>query len=289
MTKTTDLLLTALAPAIWGSTYLVTTQFLPTSHPLTVAMLRALPAGLLLLAFTRQWPQPALWPRLLLLGAFNFSIFWTMLFISAYRLPGGVAATIGAVQPLIVIFLERFFLGTSVRSSSVLIGLAGLCGVALLVLSPKAALDPVGVAAGLGGALSMAFGTVLSRKWRPDVPALTFTAWQMTAGGLLLLPFALLLEPVSDTLTIANIPGLAYLGLVGGAMTYVLWFRGLSLFAPSTVAPLGFLSPVVAVLLGWFVLDQQMNLLQIAGMGLILGSIWMNQRMALFPSQSTRS
>ncbi|HBD36102.1 MAG TPA: EamA family transporter, partial [Cupriavidus sp.] len=40
-TRTTDLLLTALAPAIWGSTYLVTTNWLPQGYPLTVAMLRA--------------------------------------------------------------------------------------------------------------------------------------------------------------------------------------------------------------------------------------------------------
>ena len=44
----TDVLITAIAPAIWGSTYFVTTSFLPHGYPLTVAMLRALPAGLLL-------------------------------------------------------------------------------------------------------------------------------------------------------------------------------------------------------------------------------------------------
>ncbi|EER0445176.1 hypothetical protein RPG26_005062, partial [Escherichia coli] len=42
-----DLLFTAIAPAIWGSTYIVTTQYLPNFSPMTVAMLRALPAGLL--------------------------------------------------------------------------------------------------------------------------------------------------------------------------------------------------------------------------------------------------
>ena len=47
MARNTDVLLTAIAPAIWGSTYLVTTELLPQGYPLTVAMLRALPAGLL--------------------------------------------------------------------------------------------------------------------------------------------------------------------------------------------------------------------------------------------------
>ena len=56
-TRTTDLLLTALAPAIWGSTYLVTTNWLPQGYPLTVAMLRALPARILLRLLDRQWPD----------------------------------------------------------------------------------------------------------------------------------------------------------------------------------------------------------------------------------------
>lgn len=155
MTRTSDLALTALAPAIWGSTYFVTTQFLPQGYPITVAMLRALPAGLLLSLLVRQLPSGAWWAKVFVLGSVNFSIFWSLLFVAAYRLPGGVAATVGAVQPLLVIFLASAVLNAPVHLLSVVAGAAGLGGVALLVLSPAAALDPVGVAAGLGGAASM--------------------------------------------------------------------------------------------------------------------------------------
>lgn len=55
-TTASDLLLTAISPVIWGSTYIVTTHFLLGFSPMTVAMLRALPAGLLLLAVVRQLP-----------------------------------------------------------------------------------------------------------------------------------------------------------------------------------------------------------------------------------------
>ena len=55
------LFLTALAPIVWGSTYLVTTEMLPAGMPLTLAMLRALPAGLLLLLFLRKLPQGIWW------------------------------------------------------------------------------------------------------------------------------------------------------------------------------------------------------------------------------------
>ena len=88
MSRTSDILLTALAPAVWGSTYLVATEALPAGHPLALAALRALPAGLLLLALTRRLPPRAWLGRVALLGIFNFALFWTLLFVAAQRLPG---------------------------------------------------------------------------------------------------------------------------------------------------------------------------------------------------------
>ena len=238
------------------------------------------PAGLLLLLLVRQLPTGLWWNRVFLLGALNFSIFWALLFVAAYRLPGGVAATVGAVQPLIVVGLERLFFNAPIRRISVIVGLAGVAGVALLVLTPKAGLDPIGVAAGLGGAVSMACGTVLTRYWRPPVSALTVTAWQLTAGGLLLLPVALLLEPSLPMPSLKNLAGFAYLGLIGAALTYILWFRGIGTLRPSLVAPLGFLSPLMAVLLGWGVLGQSLTPAQLGGVAIVLGSVWLNQRAA---------
>ncbi|GAA0325391.1 EamA family transporter [Morganella psychrotolerans] len=271
------LLLTALAPAVWGSTYLVTTEMLPAGYPMTVAMLRALPAGLLLMLFIRQLPKGIWWGRIFVLGALNFAVFWWLLFVSAYRLPGGVAATVGAVQPLIVLLLSRMVLGNVLKPLAVLAALSGIGGVALLLLTPQAKPDTLGIIAGLAGAFSMAAGTVLSRRWQPDVSPLTFTTWQLTAGGLLLLPVSLLLEPALPPLTMLNITGLVYLGLIGAALTYLLWFRGLAILGPNSVASLGFLSPLTAVLLGWFILDQQLSLLQCTGVLVIVGSVWLSQ------------
>lgn len=287
-TRTSDLLLTAIAPVIWGSTYIVTTEFLPNFSPMTVALLRALPAGLLLLAITRQLPAGIWWLRIFILGALNFSIFWSMLFIAAYRLPGGVAATVGAVQPLIVVFIAAALLGSTIRFISVLAAVVGLAGVALLVLAPNAALDSIGVAAGLAGAVSMAFGTVLTRKWQPPVSLLTFTAWQLTAGGILLVPTALLFEPTIPMPTGANLFGLVWLGLIGAAMTYVFWFRGISRIEPAVVSLLGFLSPATAVLLGWLFLNQSLTPLQIVGVVIVIGSIWLGQRTDRATSLSSR-
>ncbi|WP_429913000.1 EamA family transporter [Inquilinus limosus] len=279
--QTAAILTTAIAPAIWGTTYYVTTEFLPQGYPLTVAMLRALPAGLLLLAFVRALPTGIWWGRAFILGALNFSIFWALLFVSAYRLPGGVAATLGAVQPLIVIALARLVLGRPVRPLAVLAGIGGMAGIALVVLRPEAALDPVGIAAGLAGIVSLACGTVLSRHWQPPVSSLTFAAWQLTAGGLLLLPAALLLEPALPVPTATNLIGFAWISVIGAAVTYIFWFRGLARIEPSAIASLGLLSPLVATTVGWLLLNQSLTPLQFGGFFLAIISLWLSQRAAM--------
>jgi probable blue pigment (indigoidine) exporter len=278
MSRSANLLLTALAPMLWGLTYSITTTFLPQGYPLTVALIRALTPGLILLIFLRQLPTGTWWWRVFVLGAFNFTIFFAMLFVAAYRLPGGVAATVGAVQPLIVVVLARLVLGTPLRAASVLAAVAGVAGVALLVLTPHAALDPVGVAAGLIGAAAMAVGIVLTRRWQPPVSALTFTAWQMAAGGLLLVPLALAFEPRLPALTATNIAALAFLAVVSGALAYLFWFRGIAALGAAAVAPLVLLSPLVAVVVGWAARGERLTVAQIVGSLLVLGSVWVGQR-----------
>ena len=278
MPRYVELMLAAMAPIIFGSTYIVTTQLLPQGYPLTASVLRALPAGLLLLMATRQLPPRAWLGRIAVLGALNFAIFWAALFVAAYRLPGGVAATVGSIQPLLVLVLAHLVLAAPLRLLSVTAALAGLVGVALLVLQADAGLDLSGIVAAQIGALSMALGVVLTRKWQPPVPALTFTAWQLTAGGLILLPVALWAEPSLPVLDARNVVGFLWLGLFGAALTYYLWFRAIARLGPAAVTGLGFLSPLTAVLLGWALLGQTLTPQQTLGALIVLISIWLGGR-----------
>ena len=97
-----NLLLTALTPIVWGSTYLVTTELLPPGRPLLAGTLRALPVGLAIMLSYRRLPQRRWLWRVSVLGFLNIGLFFACLFVGAYRLPGGVAATLGAVGPLFV-------------------------------------------------------------------------------------------------------------------------------------------------------------------------------------------
>ncbi|MFH0242147.1 EamA family transporter [Streptomyces sp. HK10] len=268
------LLATALAPAIWGTTYLVTTELLPPDRPLLAAVLRALPAGLLLLALTRRLPTGQWWWRAAVLGALNIGVFLALLFVAAYRLPGGVAATAGAVQPLIAAGLSAAVLGERFTVRTALAGVAGVAGVGLLVLRADAKLDAVGVAAALGGAAVMATGVVLSKRWSAPAPLLAVTGWQLVAGGLLLLPVALATEgPPPAGLTAGNLLGYGYLSVVGAALAYALWFRGIRALSPTAVTFLGLLSPLVATALGRLVLGQHLTWAQTAGALTVLAAL----------------
>ena len=90
-----DILITAIAPVIWGSTYIVTSEFLPPDRPFTAALIRVLPAGILLILFTRQFPSSKDFWKLIVLSALNIGLFQALLFVAAYRLPGGLAAVLG--------------------------------------------------------------------------------------------------------------------------------------------------------------------------------------------------
>lgn len=267
--------LTALAPAAWGTTYLVTTELLPPGHPLFAGLLRALPAGLLLLLVFRRLPHGVWWWRSLALGTLNIGAFFPLLFIAAERLPGGVAATVGAVQPLLVLALALPLLGEHPTAARVGWAVTGVGGVALVVLGPDASLDPVGLLAGLGGALSMASGVVLTRRWgRPEgVGSGVLVSWLLTAGGLVLLPTTFLLEGAPPAIDAPATTGYLWLGVVGGLAAYLLWFRGLGSLPVVATALLGLLSPVVAAALGWLVLGEALGPVQLAGFALALVAI----------------
>ncbi|MFG2045388.1 EamA family transporter [Dactylosporangium sp. NPDC048998] len=272
--------LTAIAPVLWGTTYLVTTELLPPDRPLLAGTLRALPAGLLLVAAARALPRGAWWWRAAVLGTLNIGLFFALLFVAAYRLPGGVAAVLGALGPFVVAGLA-FGLFKQRPAARVLgAGVAGLAGVALLVLRSATALDPIGLAAAAGGMLSMSLGTVLGGRW--GVPEgfaerrtalLALTGWQLTVGGLLLAPAALLAEGPPPALDWANAAGFTYLSLVGTAGAYLLWFRGVTTLPPAQVTLLGLLSPVVAAALGWLALGQALSAGQLAGAALVLAAV----------------
>ena len=272
--RTATILTTAFAPLIWGSTYLVTTEFLPPDRPFTAALIRVLPAGLLLLAWTRRIPKRDEWATVVLLGFLNIGFFQAMLFVAAYRLPGGLAAVLSSTQTLMVLVFTWLIDKTMPPKAAWAWSATGVLGIAVLVLSPSARYDGAGILAALSGAAAMALGVYLSKHKKTSLPVLAFTGWQLFIGGVFLLPVALLAEPPLESLSPANIGGYLYLCLFGAVFAYVLFFNGIVKLSPAAVSSLGLLSPVSAFVLGWLFLGQGMDAKSLAGFVLVLVSIF---------------
>lgn len=285
-----DVLLTALGPAIWGSTYIVTTEFLPPDRPFTAALLRTLPAGLLLILFMRRLPRRSEWLRLLVLSALNIGIFQALLFVAAYRLPGGLAAVVGAIQPLLVMALAWAVDSRRPVRLAVWASVLGVVGMAVLLLSPTTVWEPIGITAALAGAALMAAGTFLTQRWRMDMPVLALTGWQLLLGALMLAPVTWLAEAPLPAMTLVQVLAYIYLSLAGALLAYALWFRGVARLSPVAATSLGLLSPITAVLLGWVLLGQSIAGVSLLGLVMVLASILAVQwAMAGSSAQSRRA
>lgn len=275
MNRLWTVLLTALAPSAWGTTYLVTTELLPAGHPLLAGLLRALPAGLVAIMIGRALPDGSWWWKAFVLGVLNIGAFFPLLFLAAERLPGGVAAAVAGIQPLVVICLGALVLHDRIRSAPIIAAMAGAAGVALIVLGPSARLDALGVVAAGGGVCATAAGIVLTKRWgRPaGVGPVAYAGWQLTAGGLFLLPVTLVFEGFPARVDLGAGLGYLWLGTIGGLVAYTLWFRGIQQLPVVVPGLLVLLSPVVATLLGVLVAGETFTLVQATGLTMVLGAL----------------
>jgi probable blue pigment (indigoidine) exporter len=273
------LLVTAVAPVAWGTTYLVTESFLPPDRPLFAAAARALPAGLVLLALRRRLPHGDWWWKAVLLGLCNIGLFMPLLFLAAYELPGGLAATLQCLSPLAVMAIALPVLGERPGVRRVVAGLVGVVGVALLVLRAGGELSTLGLVGAIGSVLVSALGFVLVKRWPSPADMLTTVSWQLVAGGLALVPVALLVEGAPPALSVANLGGLVWLSTVGTALAYYCWFRGLVRMPAGAVALVGLVNPVVGTLLGVVFAGELFGWAQALGMALVLGGVVAGQRL----------
>ena len=267
------MLVTAIAPVAWGSNYFVTAHFLPGGSPLWGAALRALPAGVLLMMLARRLPRGSWWWRSAVLGALNVGAFFILIYVASQLLPSGIAATIMATSSGVLMLLAWPLLAERPRVVAVLGAALGFGGVCLLLVSDGVTVAPWGVAASVLAMLMSSTGFVLTKRWAPAESPLTVTSWQLIAGGLLILPFAVLAEGAPPALDAPAIAAIAYVIIVATALAFVAWFTGLRHLPAGTVGIVGLLNPVTGVLLGTLLAAEPFGPRQIIGTALVLGGV----------------
>ena len=276
-------LITAVAPVAWGSTYIVTENFLPPDRPLFAALVRALPVGLVLLALRRQLPPRGWRLKAVVLGLCNIGLFFPLIFLSAYHLPGGLAATLQATSPLAVMAIAWPLIGERPALIRVAAGLIGIVGVALLVLRSPGNVDPLGLVGAFGSVLVSAVGFVLIKRWQAPTDLLTLVSWQLVVGGLALLPVALIVEGAPPAIDGQAVAGFAWIAGAGTGLAYYCWFRGLSRMPAGATALVGLVNPVVGTVLGIAFAAEAFGWVQALGMALVLGGVLAGQRLTRRP------
>ncbi|GII65307.1 ABC transporter permease [Sphaerisporangium krabiense] len=266
-------LVTAIAPVTWGTNYFVIHEYLPAGHPLWGAVLRALPAGLLLLAVGRRLPTGSWWWRSAVLGALNMGAFFALIYVSAQLLPTSVASTIMASSPVVMMLIAWAMLRERPALPACAGAVLGVAGVYLMLFSGLTAVNLWGVASSVTAMLLSSLGYVLAKKWGDGTSVLASTSWQLIAGGLVLVPFAVVAEGAPPALDGPAVAGFAYVTVVATAVAFAAWFAGLKHLRAGTVGLVGLLNPVTGVLLGTLVAAEALTVRQGAGLALVLVGI----------------
>lgn len=263
-------LLTAIAPIAWGSTYYVTRQVLPADAALWGGVIRCLPAGLLVLLIVRRLPRGSWWWRSLVLGVLTVGGLNVLVYVVAQRLPTSFAATLMSTSAAAMLLLSWLLLRQRPRLAAVVGAMVGIVGVVVMMGFGEGPVDGWGVAASVGAMLSSSLGFVLTAKWGAEVPPLTMTAWQLIAGSLVVLPFAVAFEGAPPALDPPAIAGFAYVIVVATSLAYAAWFSGLRHLPGSVVGIVGLLNPVTGVVLGVFLAGEAFGIPQVAGLAMVI-------------------
>lgn len=267
------LAVTAIAPIAWGSTYYVTKEYLPSDAALWGAVFRALPAGLILLLFARRLPTGSWWWKSLVLGTLNIGAFFALVYAVAQILPSSIAATTMAVSAGVLMLVAWPLLGERPTRWPLLGAALGFVGVAIMVFDGQSQINMLGILLSLTAMSISSLGFVLAKKWSDGQRILDTTAWQLLAGGLLLLPFAWLIQGPPPALDTRAVLGFGYLSLIATATAFLAWFSGLRHLPSATVGLLGLLNPVTGVILGTLLANETFGFQSLAGMAMVLSGV----------------
>jgi probable blue pigment (indigoidine) exporter len=272
---------------VWGLNYVFVRVGLTLEPPLWLATLRAGVGALVLLPWmltgrrnrtlsTRDLRDA------LAIGVPNTGIFFGLWFVAASSVPPGETAVLVYTFPLWVSLLAAPLLAerpTASQLAAVALGFSGVVLVAEPWMAGPGALAPAPVLELLGGAAAWALGTVLFKRRFRGPTVFAANAGQLTGGAIGLLGASVVVgAPLATGGGAPAILVVAWLGVLGTALAYTIWFRLLDRFPASTLSGYTFLVPVVALTASFLVLGERLVLWQVAGVGAILTAIYLNAR-----------
>lgn len=256
--------------------------------PLTITALRLVIAAAVVMpfvAFRSDGHFPRGFNRVVMaifVAILNTSLPYFLVAWSAQRLDSGFLAIVLATGPLMGLIASHFLSDDDrfswMKAASIAIGFTGV----LVSMSAShygyTARTLIGVAGGLGAALSFTLGGVLARRL-DELPADIQTLCVLTLGAATMLPVSIAIEGVPNLLAVPNqsLLALLYLGAAATGLTYLLRFRLINSVGYTFASYTGYLIPAVGVVLGALYLDESVGLIMLLGLLLTLGGAWLRR------------
>lgn len=269
---------------IWGSTWLFIKLGLAALPPFTFAGIRFVIACTILFFWIRvrrvPWPKTrAAWILLASTGILSFGFNYGLIFWAEQHISSGLAALLQATIPAFGLVIAHFHLPGERLSWAKIVGVVlGVCGVAVVFsnqLSIAGNRALAGCVAVLLGSLSAAYSNVLVKAYGKNLNPAILAAGQMFFGLLLLLGVGIPLEgnPLRIPWTPMAVISLFYLAVVGTVIAFLLYYWLVLNFDVTKSMLIALVTPVVAVILGMIVLDEEIGWRTLIGGTMIMVGI----------------
>ena len=281
MTTRHWLMLIALS-VLWGATFVLAKEALPSLPPLTLTLARCVIAAAVLtpavLLSGLKLPQSRVeWRDFAMMSILNNIVPFSLIFWGQTMIPSGLTAVMNSTTPLMTFIVARLLAGEALMPNKV-VGLGvGVLGVAVLV--GPSALDgdkasAFGMLLVVGGALSYGFSGLWGRRFK-FVPPMVSAASQLLCSTVMMLPIA----GIADRFWMLPMPAanvilaVLALGILSTALAYILFFRIMAEAGSNNVMLVTLLIPISAITLGALRFGESLSLNQFAGAAIIAASL----------------
>lgn len=274
--KPVDLLELLALGTLWGCSFLFMRVAVPDFGPVPLITLRVVTAALFLLPILMLTGKPGvLWQRrggILVVGAVNSAIPFTLFAYATLTLSAGYTAVINAVAPLFTALIAFLWVGERLGRVAVFGLLVGLVGVVVLVQDQLGvAMDNAALAIGAALAGSFCYGVAgnHARIHMSGVGSLELAAGSQLAAGLMLVPLGIWFWP-RELPALGAWLSVVALGVLCTGIAYILYFRLLIRLGPARAVTVTYLVPLAAMIAGALFLGETITASMLLGCGLIL-------------------
>ncbi|MED4531780.1 DMT family transporter [Metabacillus fastidiosus] len=280
---------------LWGVSWPVYKLALAYTPPLLFAAMRCVIGGLILTIFIWKKRDQIKWQKnwkiYLYTGILNIAFFYGFQTVGLQSVPSGLFSVLVYFQPILVGFFAWLWLGevmTLLKVTGLILGFLGIISVSVEGFSGEVSI--LGVILGLLSALSWALGTIYVKKNANDVDSLWMVAFQCLIGGSLLSILSFFTEKwTSITWNSTYIFGLAFGAILGIAVSWILYVKVVKMADASVVATFTFLVPLIAVIIGTIFLGEPFTFYLLAGIVLIVASIYLVNKKSSHPAKINES